>query len=69
MFIPDPGFIPFRITDPKITKMRKGKKSSCLSFIVAINFTKFKMMFLPGTENNQIFELINIELTYFFIQN
>jgi hypothetical protein len=27
MFIPDPGFIPFRITDPKITKMRKGGKN------------------------------------------
>jgi hypothetical protein len=44
MFIPDPGFYPFRIPDPKTaTKERGEKKFVVKPFFVATNFTKLKI--------------------------
>ncbi len=47
MFIPDPDFYPFQIPDPKTaTKKRGEKKLVVIPFIVAINFTKLKIILI-----------------------
>jgi hypothetical protein len=43
--IPDPDFYPSRIPDPKTaTKERGEKKFVVITFYVATNFTKFKII-------------------------
>jgi hypothetical protein len=45
MFILDPDFYPSRIPDPKTaTKERGEKKFVVIPFLVATNFTKFKII-------------------------
>jgi hypothetical protein len=45
--IPDPDFHPFRIPDPKTSTKERGEKKLVFKpFLVATNFTKFKIIFI-----------------------
>jgi hypothetical protein len=45
MFIPDPGFYPSRISDPKTATKERGEKIFVvITFFAATNFTKLKII-------------------------
>ncbi len=55
MFIPDPGFRFLPIPDPKTaTKERGEKKSVVIPFLVAINFTKLKIILFLNAEEKKL---------------
>jgi hypothetical protein len=61
--IPDPDNFPSRMPDP--TTIKRGKKSICsLSFFVAINLTKLKMITFLNRYRNR-FESNDEEFKYF----
>jgi hypothetical protein len=52
MFIPDPFFYQSGIPDPTTSTKEEGESKLFYLFFVATNFTKFKIIFLTGTEKN-----------------